>query len=51
MKLGQNIFPNDILDECEHGFSGFKNMAASGRGIFPNMAIYGYYNSKTLLTL
>ena len=49
MKFGQNIGFDDILDEFENGYVCLKNMAAKGRGIFPDMAIYGY--SKILLTL
>ena len=48
MKLGQNMCPNNILDEFENGSSWMKNIAAMGRGSFPYMALlYG----KTLLTL
>ena len=48
MKLGQNMCPNNILDEIKNGSSWMKNMAAMGRGSFPYMALlYG----KTLLTL
>jgi hypothetical protein len=39
MKLGQKIYPNDILDELENDASWLKNMAAKWRGIFPFMAI------------
>ena len=39
MKLGQNMCPNNILDEFENGSGWLKNMAARGRGSFPNMAI------------
>jgi hypothetical protein len=48
VKFGQKIGLNDILDEFENGYVCLKNMAAKGRGIFPNMAINGY--SKILLT-
>ena len=48
MKLGQNMCPNNILEEFENGSSWMKNMAPMGRGSFPDMALlYG----KTLLTL
>jgi hypothetical protein len=49
MKLGQKIWPNDILDEFENGDLCLKNMAARGRGIFLNMTLY--VDSKTLLTI
>jgi hypothetical protein len=39
MKLGQNMCPNDILDEFENGSGWLKNMAARERGSFPFMAI------------
>jgi hypothetical protein len=39
MKLGQKIHPNNILEEIENDAGWLKNMAASGRGIFPYMAI------------
>ena len=38
MKLGQNMCPNDILDESEKGCGWLKNMAASVRGSFTYMA-------------
>ena len=40
---------NDILDEFKNGCGCFKNIATRGRGIFPNIAKYGF--SETLLTL
>ena len=38
MKLGQNMRPNNILDEFENGSSWMKNMAARRWGSFPYMA-------------
>jgi len=43
MKFGLKIGLNDILDEFENCYVCLKNMAAKGRGIFPNMAIYGFW--------
>ena len=39
MKLGKNICTNDIWAELENGWDPLKNIAARGRGIFPNMAL------------
>jgi len=40
MKLCQKICPIDILDKCQSGSSCLKNMATSGRGIFPYMDLW-----------
>ena len=40
MKLCQKICPNDILDKFKNGSSCLKNMATSGRGIFPYMDLW-----------
>ena len=39
MKVGQNIGSIDVSDEFENGRDRWKNMAASGRGIFLYMYI------------
>ena len=43
MKVGQNIGFIDISDEFENGPDRWKNMAASGRGIFLYMYIVAVF--------
>jgi len=43
MKVGQNIGSIDVSDEFENGRDRWKNMAASGRGIFLYMYIVAVF--------